>query len=86
MVAVQPVHQGAQRGGQQQAQTQAEINAPYTQALQGSALLQALNPSMFVGQTSDSTGSSTAKTPGIGLLGWLGANAQLAANVLTGKG
>lgn len=71
-------------GGQQQAQTQAEINAPYTQALQGSALLQALNPSMFVGQTSDTNGTTTSKTSGGGLGQALGTLAMLAAAPLTG--
>lgn len=70
-------------GGQQQAQNQAEINAPYTQALQGSALLQALNPQLFTGQTSDSNGTTTSKTSG-GALGALGTLAMLAAAPLTG--
>lgn len=71
-------------GGQQQAQQQTEINAPYTQALQGSALLQALNPSMFVGQTSDTNGTTTSKTSGGGLGSALGTLAMLAAAPLTG--
>ena len=70
-------------GAQQQAQDQAEINAPYTQALQGSALLQALNPSMFVGQTSDTNGTTTSKTSG-GVGSVLGTLAMLAAAPLTG--
>jgi len=70
-------------GAQQQAQDQAEINAPYTQALQGSALLQALNPSMFVGQTSDTNGTTTSKTSG-GIGSALGTLAMLAAAPLTG--
>ena len=70
-------------GGQQQAQDQAEINAPYTQALQGSALLQALNPQMFTGSTSDTNGTTTSKTSG-GVGQILGTLAMLAAAPLTG--
>ena len=70
-------------GGQQQAQDQAEINAPYTQALQGSALLQALNPQMFTGSTSDTNGTTTSKTSG-GVGQTLGTLAMLAAAPLTG--
>ena len=70
-------------GGQQRAQDQAEINAPYTQALQGSALLQALNPQMFTGSTSDTNGTTTSKTSG-GVGQTLGTLAMLAAAPLTG--
>ena len=69
-------------GGQQQAQDQAEINAPYTQALQGSALLQALNPQLFTGSTSTRMEPRRAKRRWCGQI--LGTLAMLAAAPLTG--
>ena len=75
-------------GGQQQAQNQAEINAPLTQLQNASTLLASLNPQNFIGSTANTTGTSTgtAKTPGLTLLGWLAGNAELAGNMLSGRG
>ena len=54
-----------------------------TQALQGSALLQALNPQIFTGSTSDTNGTTTSKTSGgVGKSGTL---AMLAAAPLTAE-